>query len=241
MASDDASTGDPQYEEFYRLLALNGAEGVDSVRIADFGLMGRGLRCACPIPGGRWFLKVPLAACLTATTVRAHPVLGPLIQSHWGDAPVLCLYIQYLVSRSRDDLPGSEHLPWVYAQTLPKPIQGAYLSNQAAQDAAKVVYDATVATVETAAGLPTGFPGFLWALSVLMSRAMSFNDLLVLVPLADMLNHVPSPTDARYHLLATADQCVYIYARYNFEPGEQVTISYGRDLPDSLLHYGITI
>lgn len=27
-------------------------------------------------------------------------------------------------------------------------------------------------------------------------------------PLADMLNHVPSPTDARYHLLATADQCV---------------------------------
>eukprot|EP00669_Euglena_mutabilis_P005646 TRINITY_DN17182_c0_g1_i1.p1 TRINITY_DN17182_c0_g1~~TRINITY_DN17182_c0_g1_i1.p1 ORF type:complete len:254 (+),score=45.36 TRINITY_DN17182_c0_g1_i1:39-764(+) len=241
MASDDASTGDPQYEELYRLLALNGADGVDSVRIADFGLMGRGLRCAYPIPGGRWFLKVPLAACLTAATARAHQILGPLIQRHWGDAPVLCFYIQYLVSRSRDDIPESEHLSWVHAQTLPKPVQGAYPSNQAAQDAAKEVYDATVATVETAAGLPTGFPGFLWALSVLMSRAMSFNDLLVLVPLADMLNHVPSPTDARYHLLATADQCVYIYARYDFEPGEQVTISYGRDLPDSLLHYGITI
>lgn len=32
-----------------------------------------------------------------------------------------------------------------------------------------------------------------------------------------------SPQNSRYHLYATSDQAVYIYARYDYEVGEQVT------------------
>ncbi|KAI9024541.1 hypothetical protein DFJ74DRAFT_665481 [Hyaloraphidium curvatum] len=67
------------------------------------------------------------------------------------------------------------------------------------------------------------------------------SQLLLMVPAADMANHHPSPADARYHLYATEEREVSLYARWELEPGEEVTINYGRGVGEGTLHYGFVV
>eukprot|EP00667_Euglena_gracilis_P018602 EG_transcript_19767 len=235
------------YGALYAALRQRGAEGLDSVAISDYGAMGRGLQCVRPIPGGRCFLKVPQAALLTAAKVAGHPVLGPAVVG-LGDSLQLSLYLLYLQQEDPAGFTEDDRFFLLYIGSLPTTAQGSYGSDLEAQDKVRETFEVLRQSV-IEPNSPTvfrnvtryTFPDFLLAYSNVMSRSMQFDDLLVMVPLADMLNHLPSPQNSRYHLYATSDQAVYIYARYDYEVGEQVTINYGRDLPDAVLHYGLPI
>lgn len=107
------------------------------------------------------------------------------------------------------------------------------------------VFGAGGANVELIAGFGAAWytwAHFKWALAVVMSRQNNLPSLLsedmclALVPLYDMHNHAPGPITSSF---SWADECCSMAAMRSFEPGQEVTMSYGhRPLRELVMYQG---
>ena len=239
------------------------------MRVIDRGLpRGRGLHAINAIPGGSRILSVPLDCCLTAEMARR--VLGEKVSAEFekirngkgfkavgevDDVALLALLVLFagmdLPLKKSDYCDSRTHeLLLLYIPTLPREIQGGFLKDSVALAKVEALWGRVRPIVDANREIFTsdiaGYTSaFLWAYSCVLSRSMSFSlpsgQMLAMVPIADMINHHPSPANTQYHLFATEERTISVYARWDYDAGEEISINYGKGIGEGTLHYGFVV
>jgi hypothetical protein len=199
----------------------------------------RGVFARAPIAPGEEVLRVPRACLVTLDVARASDV-GRLIDAHAPDTLEECYLAAFLLQeREREDSawkPYLDVLPQAFPH-LPLFFDAQELSLLQGSTALREVARWKEMLLSRYATLAERVPGFarftpdayLWAQHVLISRTFGLTVagklVRCFVPVADMLNHRPSP---RLVWGNTEDGDAFVLvAREPVEPGEEVHISYG--------------
>ena len=240
-----------------RWLKQRGMEG-QAVELRQVGVEGRGLVATRRIRAGECLLQVPRAAVIDAETAVEKSALARRVREQDGDEwAVMATYLAEAKARSQRGKP-TECEP--YLQALPKSTGCVFewtekevqtlLRGSCVQDDAKMLQkqlqEAVGMVLEAAksggeeAEVKLDAKGITWAYSQLLSRMVRLEtneNLLSLVPWADMLNH---STSSNAHIdWDPQSKTVVLRTDREYDEGEQVYASYGnRSSGELLLSYG---
>lgn len=150
----------------------------------------------------------------------------------------------------------TQRLLELYMPSLPNAMQGGFENDEAASAQVSDLFDRLRPLIAENSDVFRHYSwenvelfsprSFLWAYSCVLSRSMTFalpsgRQLIAMVPIADMINHRSSPQNLQYQIFATEEQTINIYARWDYEPGEEILINYGKGVGQGTLHYGFLV
>jgi protein-histidine N-methyltransferase len=236
-------------------LAQNGAR-LGRLDLANEGDTGRGVRARTDIEAGERVLEVPRACLITTETARASAVGRALAAGAAGTEPpsahtvlAACLLHERDDPRSfwrpyLDALPSSfPSVPLFYGDGELALLRGSYLPDKIASRKASLRRDHE-ALRRVPALARFSYEDFVWARFVVCSRVFGVviagKKTQAMVPMADMLNHRPSP-EVRWAFSDALDAFVMIASR-DVRGGDPVHDSYGHKCNGRfLLSYGFVL
>ncbi|CAI5980400.1 unnamed protein product [Closterium sp. NIES-64] len=233
---------------------------------ADAGAAGIGLSAKEPIKKGQVALRVPENFVVTSVDVAEHPVVAKAAEGRgdlvgltlwlmWersqGDASLWAPYIRTFPEATSSPLlwPADDRQRLLAGTTIADEIDGRVAEMEAVYSVLKAThFDADPSTFPTS---PTSAPfsseSFKNAFAVVLSRAVYLPsvDLFALIPLADLVNHSPAPSNPAIPPPSSFDfdpasQCVVLRSNIDLSSGDPLLASYGADRTpaDLLLTYG---
>ncbi|PGH31601.1 hypothetical protein GX50_05640 [[Emmonsia] crescens] len=245
-------------------LKESGAVGLDALELANFQVIGRGVRTLRRFKEGERILTIPSDVLWTVEHAYADSLLGPALRSVRPPLSVddtLATYILFVRSReSGYDGPRS-HLA-----TLPKSYSSSIFFTEDELEACAgsslhaltkrlgrcIEDDYRALVVQLLVQYRDLFPldkftieDYKWALCTVWSRAMDFvlpdgKSIRLMAPFADMLNH--SSEVRQCHAYDPLSRNLTVLAGKDYEAGDQVFIYYGSVPNNRLLRlYGFVM
>ncbi|CAI7754507.1 unnamed protein product [Closterium sp. NIES-53] len=233
---------------------------------ADAGAAGIGLSAKDPIKKGQVALRVPENFVVTSVDVAEHPVVAKAAEGRgdlvgltlwlmWersqGDASLWAPYIRTFPEATSSPLlwPADDRQRLLAGTTIADEIDGRVAEMEAVYSVLKAThFDADPSSFPTSpASAPFSPESFKKAFAVVLSRAVYLPsvDLFALIPLADLVNHSPAPSNPAIPPPSSFDfdpasQCVVLRSHIDLSSGDPLLASYGQDRTpaDLLLTYG---
>ncbi|GJP84911.1 hypothetical protein CLOP_g14955 [Closterium sp. NIES-67] len=233
---------------------------------ADAGAAGIGLSAKEPIKKGQVALRVPENFVVTSVDVADHPVVAKAAEGRgdlvgltlwlmWeraqGDASLWAPYIRTFPEATSSPLlwPADDRQRLLAGTTIAGEIDGRVAEMEAVYNVLKAAhFDADPGTFATSpASAPFSLESFKKAFAVVLSRAVYLPsvDLFALIPLVDLVNHSPAPSNPAIPPPSSFDfdpasQCVTLRTPVDLASGDPLLASYGQDRTpaDLLLTYG---
>ncbi|CAI5485900.1 unnamed protein product [Closterium sp. Naga37s-1] len=233
---------------------------------ADAGAAGIGLSAKDPIKKGQVALRVPENFVVTSVDVAEHPVVAKAAEGRgdlvgltlwlmWersqGDASLWAPYIRTFPEATSSPLlwPADDRQRLLAGTTIADEMDGRVAEMEAVYSVLKAThFDADPSSFPTSpASAPFSPESFKKAFAVVLSRAVYLPsvDLFALIPLADLVNHSPAPSNPAIPPPSSFDfdpasQCVVLRSHIDLSSGDPLLASYGQDRTpaDLLLTYG---
>ncbi|EEP82423.1 conserved hypothetical protein [Uncinocarpus reesii 1704] len=225
-------------------LKESGAVGLDALELAEFPVIGRGVRTLRRFNEGERILTIPRDVLWTVEHAYADPLLGPVLRSARPPLSVddtLATYILFVRSRESGYDGLRSHLA-----AVPKSYSSSIFFTE---DELEVCAGTSLYAITKQLGrcIEDDYRALVykWALCTVWSRAMDFalpdgKSVRLLAPFADMLNH--SSEVRQCHAYDPLSGNLSILAGKGYEAGDQVFIHYGSVPNNRLLRlYGFVI
>ncbi|KAK2730807.1 hypothetical protein FQN57_004127, partial [Myotisia sp. PD_48] len=224
-------------------LKESGAVGLDALELADFPVIGRGVRTLQHFKEGERILTIPANILWTVEHAYADSLLGPALRSAQPPLSIddtLAIYLLFVRSRESGydgmrshlaAMPKSYFSSICFTEDELEVCAGTslYAITKQLERCIEVDYRALVVRllVQHRDLFPLGkftIEDYKWALCTVWSRAMDFvlpdgKSIRLLAPFADMLNH---SSDARQcHAYDPASGNLSVLAGKDYEAGDQ--------------------
>ncbi|KAI9779781.1 MAG: hypothetical protein M1816_003345 [Peltula sp. TS41687] len=245
-------------------LKESGAVGLDALELANFPVIGRGIRTLRRFKEGERILTIPSDILWTVEHAYDDSLLGPALRSARPPLSVddtLATYILFVRSRESGydglrshlaALPKSYSSSIFFTEDELEVCAGTSLYTITKRQGRCIEDDYRALVVRVLGQYRDLFPldkftieDYKWALCTVWSRAMDFvlldgKPIRLLAPFADMLNHSSEVRQCHAYDLLSGN--LSVLAGKDYEPGDQVFIHYG-PIPNSRLLrlYGFVI